>query len=84
MVNVLPLVKTFQKISYLTLITVECIVIMASFILIYSNFPLCFLSMNRYPDLATSLTFLKTNDFISLREPSKESTWGKWAHRVTW
>lgn len=60
---------------------------MASFILIYSNFPLWFLSMNRYPDLATSLTFLKMNDCLSHRRHRQMSphriSWGKWSHRVT-
>lgn len=61
---------------------------MASFILIYSNFPLWFLSMNRYPDLAISLTFLKMNDCLShwgnhQMSPHRISQ-GKWSHRVTW
>lgn len=60
---------------------------MASFILIYSNFPLWFLSMNRYPDLATSLTFLKMNDCLSHcrnhQMSPHRSSWGKWSHRVT-
>lgn len=38
---------------------------MASFIPIYSNFLVWFLSMNRYPGLATSLAFFKMNDRVS-------------------